>query len=364
MGIERVSITFLSFQIMLPKLSYLEGVTQQGSYKNSKNLTDLLLCSYEYLKGTCNGGHKHLFAAKITARDIDSCYRQFDKIVSTYNKEDILESINLLKRNLIVKDNWNLNDDVLKKNSITYRFRLPRHKGDEIYEIYNREELFHMPFDSLQSQGNQRYSINGFPCLYLGKTIYDCWEETRRADLSKVNYAAFKNKKDLNVVVIECPSKIAVKEDIIRYFMFSLCTKMVSLDDDVSSFKFHYVIPELLLTVLINQMKTNKHYKYEGIRFVSSRYYDESLNMFRVKPIFYNYVFPIQEPADKGHCSRLKNIFRVSEVRADYMIKLKQLFLPYPAVYRSRYDQSYFRRLELEIENGRLGEFKKIVDKK
>lgn len=348
---------------MLPRLSYLEGVTQKDSYRNSKSLTNLLSSSYEYLNDAFKSGHKHLFAAKITARDIDACYKQFKKIVSAYNNGDILESLNLLKKALILKDNWNLNNDVLKKDSITYRFRLPRHKDDGVYRNLNREDLFHMPFNSLQYQGNQRYSINGFPCLYLGKTIYDCWEETRRADLSKVNYAAFKNMKDLNVVVIECPSKIAVKEDIIRYFMFALCTKMVSLDEDENSFKFHYVVPELLLTILVNQMKANKNYKYEGIRFISSRYYDESLNMFRVKPIFYNYVFPIQESADKGHCRRLKDIFRVSEVRADFIIKLKQSSLPYPVIYRNRYDQSYFRRLELEIERGRLGDFKKIVDK-
>ena len=347
---------------MLAKLSYLERVTQDDEYKGSDSLFNLLSSSYKYLKKAFKG-HRNLFAIKITGKDIDSCYKNIRNIVSTYNNGDVLGSINQLKKVLIVKGNWILDNAVLKKDTITYRFRLPRHKESEIYEIFDREDLFHMPFNALRSQGNQRYSINGFPCLYLGKTIYDCWEETRRADLSKVNYAAFKNMRDLNLIVVECPSRIADKEDIKKYFMFALCTKMVSLDDDENSFKFHYVIPELLLTILVNQMKTVKDYKYEGIRFISSRFYDEKLNLFTVKPIFYNYVFPIQEPSEAGHCKKLKDIFKVSEVRADFMIKLKQSSLPYPAIYSNRYDQSYFRRLELETENGRLGDFKKIVDR-
>lgn len=348
---------------MLAKLSYFEMVTLNDKYKGSKSLTDLLNNSYEYLKNAFNSPTlKHLFAAKIKVKNIDSYYKRFCKVIEYYNKGDIYNSIKLLKNIVISKNVCVLNKTVLKKDTVTYRFRLPKHRDDEIYEIFNREDLFHMPFDSLQVQGNQRYSINGFPCLYLGKTIYDCWEETRRADLSKVNYAAFKNTRDLSLIAIECPDKVSDKDDIIKYFIFALCTKMVSLEDDRSNFKYHYVIPELLLTVLVNIMVTDKDFKYEGIRFISSRYYDEKLNIFSVKPIFYNYVFPIQEPSDKGHCKKLKDTFKVSEVRADFMIKLKQSSLPYPTIYRNKYDQSYFRRLELDIENGKLGEFKKIKD--
>lgn len=349
---------------MLAKLSYFEKVTQDDKYKSSKNLMNLLSSSYEYVKDAFNSTTlKHLFSSKITINDIGSSYKQFSKLIDLYNRGDIYGSINLLKKILIVKGHWILDKTILKKNSITYRFRLPRYRHNEIYEIYNREDLFHIPFDYLQMQGNQRYSINGFPCLYLGKTIYDCWEEIRRADLSKVNYAAFKNTRDLNLISIDCPDKISDKNDLIKYFIFALCTKMVNLDDDENNFKYHYVISELLLTVLVDRMVGEKDFSYEGIRFVSSRYYDEKLNMFTVKPIFYNYVFPIQEPSDKGHCKTLKDTFKVSEVRADFMIKLKQSTLPYPTIYRNRYDQSYFRRLELDIENGKLGEFKKIKDK-
>lgn len=344
---------------MKPKLSYLEEVTQEKDYKESNSLSKLLGSSYGHLKKAFNN-KRHLFASTITQSNIDLVWYELEGVVIAYNNGDIVKSIALLMTILVNGGKWILKESTLKKNSITYRFRTPTYNGDAIYQIFGRNDLFHMPFDALKNQGNMRYSINGFPCLYLGQSIYDCWEETRRPDLSRVNYAAFKNTRDLKLLTVECPDRIENIEDIKRYFVFALCSKKVDLNEDESKFKFQYVIPELLLGVLINQMRTSLD--YEGIRFTSSRFYDERLNMYTVKPIFYNYVFPIQQSADKGHCQKLKDTFKVSEVRADYMIKMKQSSLPYPSIFANLYDYSYFRRLELDIEQGKLGEFKKIVD--
>ena len=131
-------------------------VTLNDKYKGSKSLTDLLNNSYEYLKNAFNSPTlKHLFAAKITVKNIDSCYKRFCEVIESYNKGDIYNSIELLKKIVILKHVCVLNKTVLKKDTVTYRFRLPKHRDDEIYEIFNREDLFHMPFYSLQVHGNR-----------------------------------------------------------------------------------------------------------------------------------------------------------------------------------------------------------------
>ena len=48
-----------------------------------------------------------------------------------------------------------------------------------IYEV-EAKELFHIPISKRGIVKTQRYSIPGYPCLYLGKSIYGCWEEMRR----------------------------------------------------------------------------------------------------------------------------------------------------------------------------------------
>lgn len=39
------------------------------------------------------------------------------------------------------------------------------------------DEMFHIPLNKRRMVTTQRYSTPGYPCLYLGKSIYTCWEE-------------------------------------------------------------------------------------------------------------------------------------------------------------------------------------------
>ena len=39
------------------------------------------------------------------------------------------------------------------------------------------DEMFHIPFEKRTDIVNYRYSITGYPCLYIGNSILSCWEE-------------------------------------------------------------------------------------------------------------------------------------------------------------------------------------------
>ena len=59
-----------------------------------------------------------------------------------------------------------------------YRIRI--HKENFPIAIDN---FFHIPFEKRGLVKTQRFSIPGFPSLYLGSSIYLCWEELNRPNI-------------------------------------------------------------------------------------------------------------------------------------------------------------------------------------
>ncbi|EKQ1560019.1 hypothetical protein P4W37_004260, partial [Salmonella enterica] len=57
--------------------------------------------------------------------------------------------------------------------------------------LTKREEIFHIPFSQRHLVRNQRYSVAGLPCLYLGASLYVCWREMNRPDFNKLFVSAF-----------------------------------------------------------------------------------------------------------------------------------------------------------------------------
>ena len=73
-----------------------------------------------------------------------------------------------------------LNIKVFNKNYSFYRIRI--HKTNF---TLSQQEFFHIPFNLRGKVKTQRFSIPGFPSLYLGTTIYVCWEELNRPNINE-----------------------------------------------------------------------------------------------------------------------------------------------------------------------------------
>ena len=54
-----------------------------------------------------------------------------------------------------------------------------------------KSDLFHIPFESREKVTTQRYSIPGLPCLYLGDSMFVCWEELNRPDFDRIHVSRF-----------------------------------------------------------------------------------------------------------------------------------------------------------------------------
>lgn len=209
------------------------------------------------------------------------------KIITTYLTGDIKGSIELLERNIIYDKalQYYIKYDYLKSDGYYYRLRSIDKADDKRKpQPYEPLALFHMPFELRGRVSTNRYSIPGYPCLYLGKSIYVCWEEMRRKDINAYAVVAMQCAKDIRLLDLRLTRKFHTSADCKAFLtmlpLIIACGMQVNNDED--QFKPEYILPQLLLhTVLLNKqrMKLAKEndkddgiqYKtYKGIIFTSS----------------------------------------------------------------------------------------------
>lgn len=194
-------------------------------------------------------------------------------------------------------------------------------------DIGTRESMFHIPFNQRELVRNQRYSIAGLPCLYLGTSLYVCWQEMSKPDLnrlylSRYKMASFESAKSVKFLnfaysleTLRHNSEIEklFKEDgnsaslNIAYLVFFPLLLASSYNRAHSNASFHaeFIIPNLLLQ-WINKEKS----QVKGISYFSTK-----TKQLRHHGIGINFVFPpdLVAPQSDGYCSFLKENFQLSK---------------------------------------------------
>jgi RES domain-containing protein len=199
---------------------------------------------------------------------------------------------------------------------------LYRIRADQYLDLA-RQDLFHVPFELRHRVTTQRFSIPGLPCLYLGSSLYVCWEELGRPELSHVqmSYFQFRKSHDVRLLTIG-PSPHYIRAEVARssaekgesphrsfisqliaglYACWPLvlaCCLKVQYPD--APFAPEYVIPQLVL-----QWVTSKD-RVDGIQYPSVQ-----VDYSRVETtVALNYVFPVKAKRNRhGQCRKLKNRF-------------------------------------------------------
>lgn len=160
--------------------------------------------------------------------------------------------------------------------------------------------MFHIPFDKRYLVGNQRFSISGLPCLYLGGSPYVCWEELGRPDYQKCNHSGFKTKEEVYVYDFCLPKELKSLFDVRRAALILAC----SIPADAKHvFKDEYIIPQCILQAIIEKHYNNGEWFNEdyiyGIRYYSTHYLKGEMDMFafnenddEAMSKLVNYIFP------------------------------------------------------------------------
>ncbi|MBK4208848.1 RES domain-containing protein [Bacillus licheniformis] len=207
-------------------------------------------------------------------------------------------------------------NDAIRVPETFYRMRIGKN------EFFTRKEMFHIPFEKRGIIQTNRYSIPGFPCLYLGSSSLVCWEELGRPDLNTVQTSAL-NLKDSKIKIMDLsisPKEVAdrVKEFyeltyggktkfnfndfFMTWVLIAACSVKVRHPKNV--FKPEYIIPQFLLEWI------RQSSDFRGICYLSTKYKSNSSNDYT---IYKNYAFPVQTRKKKGHCQILREVFEISE---------------------------------------------------
>lgn len=200
---------------------------------------------------------------------------------------------------------------VINSRKTEYLPRLYRTRVVNVNRKYKKKDIFHVPFSLRTIIGNARYSLAGYPCLYLSTTLNLCHFESNGKNNSLKIFSRFEAEYDgINEIVILDMSKKP------KNFLIEIAKNNVSTDKleeyyyifpilVASSFikpsqeqKFvpEYIIPQFLLEWFKNKYVNQN--KLCGIRYFSSKDISNSNRG-------YNYVFRTLFPSDNDQFCNL-----------------------------------------------------------
>ena len=239
-----------------------------------------------------------LFFAEVVAnidvlnRVVSSCYQGKRSTAYTQLK-------NLLKR--YEKDSIFVE---IPSDSIFYRMRVC-----DLRKEIKRKELFHIPFEKIRQIKTQRYSSPGYPCLYLGESLYGCWEEMQRPDTESTLFAVFKTSKPFRVVDIRIPTLqkyLANAEFYLKFFPLIIASTIPVINGD-DIFKPEYLLPQMILEWVIEKRREiNAIGVYYTSAFKNNEFYELDYE-------WDNIVLPVQKTSEKGICQELVSLFTMTK---------------------------------------------------
>lgn len=102
-------------------------------------------------------------------------------------------------------------------NTSWYRMRIFESQKHNL----SHKHMFHIPLDRRGIVKTQRYSAPGYPCLYLGASIYTCWEEMHRPNLNCCFVSHLRNIQEIKLLDLTRPEpwedKVNTESDSINY---------------------------------------------------------------------------------------------------------------------------------------------------
>jgi hypothetical protein len=201
-----------------------------------------------------------------------------------------------------------------------YRMRKEHEPGT----TFAKRDLFHIPFDERQKVTRQRYSIPGLPCLYLGGSLYICWEELRRPKFESIHVARFQVAPGQRISVLDFMQRppnmaagvkttTALANELPHllngFSALAVCWPLMARaairrKHGDAPFIAEYVIPQLILQWITD----NNEPDLDGIAYSSV-----SCKTHVTYPaLIGNFVFPAKEIAPAGHCPRLCRKFAMT----------------------------------------------------
>ena len=280
-------------------VDYIYNYSRESQRENGcdyrKTLSEILGGYQEMIKENSNDA---LFFAEVVAnidtleRLITSCYQgkrstaytQLKNLLKRYEKDSIFAEI--------------------PSDAIFYRMRVC-----DLRKEIKRKELFHIPFEKIRQIKTQRYSSPGYPCLYLGVSLYGCWEEMQRPDTESTLFSVFKTSKSFRVVDMRIPTLqeyLDNAEFYLKFFPVIIASTIPVINSD-DIFKPEYLLPQMILEWVIEKRREiNAIGVYYTSAFKNNEFYE-------LDHEWDNIVLPVQKTSEKGICQELASLFTMTK---------------------------------------------------
>ena len=236
-------------------------------------------------------------------------------------KEQIEKPLKIYKKNMR-EGEFFIGGDPLK----LFRIR----KIEDINKKYGIEDIFHVPYNQREKISSTRYSILGYPSLYLSTSLELCKYELYKPELERGHYMVSQflierniKEKEVKINVLELAIKPQdffdnkrderfdevdldkVKIEYFNWYPIILACSFVRKNKK-DPFASEYIIPQLIMQYLRYYYEDKK--TLMGIRYFSCASEEAS-------KLGFNYVFPVSGKKVKGKefCNILAETFKISQ---------------------------------------------------
>lgn len=256
---------------------------------------------------------------------------------NAYSEGKISTAITIMKNRFLDTERSEMSMRSLELDHSLYWYRA--RKLTKSNRHFQPKEMFHIPFEKRTEVVNYRYSISGYPCLYLGKTILSCWEEmgTPALDDLAISRLQVANGSKIKVFDLRIPSEITLTSlsegpmeargkkqnlDLLLTWPLIISCTIKSITPD-ASFKHEYVHSQLLMLALIENSN------YYGVAYTSTHM---DKNMSSNEDDYCNVAIPVKKVKAKGICSTLSSIFKLTRGVPLMEMDIKNVFNESPIV--------------------------------
>lgn len=243
-----------------------------------------------------------------TLTEIGSLCQIISKCLEYYSQAKIADSIKSLhdclanNPNLLVLAISTENDF----DKVWYRMRL-QEKGKRVFPA---KEMFHIPFNLRHKVSLARYSVSGYPCLYISRSIWANWEELHEPKLSDFSVSRLELQNSIQVLDLRVPlwkdgmDEISILRHLYTIPLVLACSVKTRYPDD--NFKPEYIIPQLVMLAIT----------YPDIEVMGCAYTSTMRNPVFTWPdvrLLDNLALPVKSVNNETHlCPHLTSLFKIS----------------------------------------------------
>ncbi len=249
-----------------------------------------------------------------------------DRLIDVFDNYDQADMPNLYSMfDDLINDMYNYGQLYTRIISYNHKGILPR-----LYRIrggssdYSREDIFHIPFSKRELIQPYRYSIAGYPCIYLATSIELCWFECgmpKQFSVCEYEFSPTKKQEELSLIdfTIQPLDLIAIfkawiaknpdnLDEIERHFLTYILSFplrvacSLSVENRSCSYIEEYLIPQLLLLWI----RRNKGF-FDGISYATA----SNISVAKEWGNDFNIAIPAKD-ISSDYCNELKEMFKIS----------------------------------------------------